>query len=136
MNRLKQMLLTGVAAGAMLWAAPSFAVETNETAHVPAITQTYTAQAKEKAPIQLCGIEKDKEELWNFYQRLGQTAEGRKVQASLEEAYARTGQKVPLRFGFLEKGYGAVYQGLMQGITINSNYQAADEVVLAHERWR
>ncbi len=133
MNRLKQMLLTGVAAGSMLWAAPSFAVETNETAHVPAITQTYTAQAKEKAPIQLCGIEKDKEELWNFYQRLGQTAEGRKVQASLEEAYARTGQKVPLRFGFLEKGYGAVYQGLMQGITINSNYQAADEVVLAHE---
>lgn len=133
MNRLKQMLLTGVAAGSMLFSPSGFGAETEVEAKAPVITQTYTQQAKEKAPIQLLGTEKDKEKLWDYYQKLGQTAEGRKVQASLEEAYARTGQKVTLRFGYLKEGIGALYHGPMQGVTINFNYQAADEMTLGHE---
>ena len=133
MDRFKQMLLTGVAASSMLFAEPSFAEEVREAPRGPVITQTYTDYAKEKAPIQLIGTEEDKEKLWDYYQKLGQTAEGRKVQTSLEETYHRTGEKVPLRFGYLEHGMGALYQGSMQGVTLNLNYRDVDEVALGHE---
>ena len=133
MNRLKYVLLTGVAAGSLLFGASSFATETREPSQSPMIARTYTQYAKEQAPVVLCGTEKDKEQLWDFYQKLGQTKEGRRVQAALQEAYERTGLRVPLRFAHFGVEYGALYEGPLAGVKLNRNNHAVDEIALGHE---